>query len=211
MKKNIITLLILIFFATPGFSLPMVQDSLQQEANKQLEACATFDWISKTQMQRDANIKQIQSILFDNKTIPTFTKKEFKNKYKEFKKNANYLKDYEEISGGKKEDAEKYYCGFFINKLMIAYGIQYKNNMKNIYYYDAMGNLRWIDVFSENYPKFPYWSYQYYRNGEFIAAYYYVSNDDQYVYDSNKNFRGRWYKERLYNRKAKIIMTRTNW
>lgn len=204
MKKIIISIL-LTFLALPVFSQP-------SENTKPLECEISFDWISKTQLQRDENIKQIQNILFNDKTALDYSKKEFRKKYSAFWKDKDFLKNYEDISlHNKKEDADKYYCGFYWEKLLIAYGIQYKNNMKNIYYYDAMGNLRWVDVFSNDYPKFPYWSHQYYRNGDLVAAYYYVSNYDQYVFDTNKKFKGRWYKEKMYNKNAKVIMTRSNW
>lgn len=177
-----------------------------------LECGITFDWISKTQIQRDENIAQIQNILFSDKTEIKYTKKEFKSEYSEFFKDKDSRQNYIEISKGKKEDAEKYYASFNLkNGLLIAYGIQYKKNMKNIYYYDAMGNLRWVDVFSGSYPEFPYWSYQYYRTGELVAAYYYVSDYDQYIFDPNKKFKGRWYKEKMYNKNAKVIMTRSSY
>ena len=176
-----------------------------------LECGVTFDWISKTQIQRDENIAQIQNILFSEKTHAKYTKKEIKSQYLEFFKDKDARQNYIEISNGKKEDAQKYYCAFYWKNFLVAYGIQYKNNMKNIYYYDAMGNLRWVDVFSDNYPKFPYWSYQYYKTGELVASYYYVSEYDQYIFDPNKKFKGRWYKENMYNKNAKIIMTRSNY
>ncbi len=195
----------------PAFSTPIVETPVSLDEMKPIEIGVTFDWISKSQLQRDENIKQIQDILFSETSAEKYSKKEFKKKYTDFWKNKNYLQDYTEISNGKKEDTDKNYCGFYWNKMLVAYGIQYKNNLKNIYYYDSMGGLRWIDTFSDNYPKFPYWSYQYYRNGKLVAAYYYESAYDQYVFDPDKKFKGRWYKDKLYNRNAKVIMTRTNW
>lgn len=201
----------LLLFASPVFSEPIVNTPASLDEVKPFEIGVSFDWISKTQLQRDENIKQIQNILFTDKTTVKYPKKTFKEMYKTFWRDKDYLNTYEAISNGKKEDDQKHYCGFFVKKLLIAYGFQYKNNMKNIYYYDAMGHLRWVDVFSAEYPKFPYWSYQYYRNGELVAAYYYISDYDQYVFTPDKKFKGRWYKEKMYNRNAKVIMTRSNW
>lgn len=197
--KKILTILILFLFALPAIS-------------QTIEGGVSFDWISKTQLQRDENISQIKNILFTDNTVINFPNKEFKTKYKKFLKDKDNRENYVEISKGKKEDKDKNYSGFFLkNGLLLAYGIQYKNNMKVIYYYDAMGNLRYIDTFSANYPKFPYFSYQYNMKGDMVAAYYYVSDYDQYVFAPNKTFKGRWYKEKLYNRKAKVIMTRSNY
>ncbi len=208
MKRRILALIALMFL-----TLPVYSQSTQnvQEDSKPLECGVTFDWISKTQIQRDENIAQIQNILFSDKIKTKYNKKEIKSQYAEFFKDKDARQNYIEISNGKKEDAQKYYCAFYWKNFLVAYGIQYKNNMKNIYYYDAMGNLRWVDVFSDNYPKFPYRSYQYYRTGELVASYYYVSEYDQYIFDPNKKFKGRWYKENMYNKNAKIIMTRSNY
>jgi len=203
-KRRIITLFIAMLFALPVFS--QVED-----VAKPLEVGISFDWISKSQIQRDETISQIQGILFKDDTLLKFSKNEFRTQNAEFLKDKDSLKNYEDISNGKKEDNDKYYCGFYWNKFLIAYGIQYKNNMKNIYYYDVMGKLGWVDYFSDNYPNFPYFSYQYKNNGKLVAAYYYVSAADQYVFNPDKKFLGRWYKEKLYNKNAKVIMTRTNW
>lgn len=210
MRKKILTLILFMFLGLPVFSSPVVETPISFDEAKPLEIGVTFDWVSKSQLQRDENIKQIQDILFSEKT-GELNRKEFKKEYSAFWKNRNYTNDYEEISKGKKEDADKYYCGFYWNKLLVAYGIQYKNNLKNIYYYDSLGSLRWVDIFSDSYPKYPYWSYQYYRTGKMAAAYYYVSDFDQYVFGTDKSFRGRWYKDKLYNKNAKVIMTRTSW
>lgn len=211
MKKIFLFFVFSIIFVMPAFAESVKKSQINIDESKPLEIGISFDWISKTQLQRDENIKQIQNTLFADNTITKYSKNDFKSKYSEFLKEKDYVNLYDEISQGKKEDAQKYYCGFYVGKLLIAYGIQYKNNLKNIYYYDALGNLRWLDTFSDNYPNFPYLSYQYYRDGRLVAAYYYISEYDQYVFDENKKFKGRWYKENMYNKNAKIIMTRTNY
>lgn len=209
MKKILIVLAL--FVAMPAFSTPAIETPYNYQESKPFEVGVTFDWISKSQMERDQNIKEIKDLLFKEDTVLKYKRKDFKAQYAPYWKNKDYLKDYEDISNGKREDAEKNYCGFYMGKILVAYGIQYKNKMDSIYYYDALGNLRWVEVFSSSYPNYPYWSYEYDRSGSMIAAFYYVSADDQYIYNPDKEFRGRWYKENMYNRKAKIIMTRTNW
>lgn len=210
MKKTIITIL-LIFLALPAFSSPIVETPISIEDNKPIETGISFDWISKTQIQRDENISQIQNILFNEKTVLKYPKKEFRQQHADFWKDKDFLKNHEDIINGKKEDADKYYCGFYLKKLFIAYGIQYKNNMKNIYYYDAMGDLRFVDYYSESYPKFPYYALQYDTSGKLIGTIYFVSKYDQYIFRPDKTFRGRWYNENMYNRNAKVILTRSNY
>lgn len=205
MRRLYFLLSLLLLFALPAFSQ-------QIETIKPLECKIEFDWISKTQLQRDDNIKQIQDILFNEKTILRYPKKEFKAQNEMFLKDKASTLHYLDISNGKKEDKDKYYAGFFLkNGLLIAYGIQYKNNLKNIYYYDAMGHLRFVDYYSDTYPKFPYYALQYNAIGKLIGTIYFVSDCDQYIFNPDKTFKGRWYKENMYNRNAKIVLTRSNY
>ncbi len=212
MKKIVISILLL-FLALPVFAEPIIEDMVPGIQDvKPIECEVTFDWISKTQLQRDENIKQIQDILFNEKTVLKYDKKEFRAKYKEFYKDKNSMQNYMDISNGKKEDKDRYYAAFFLkNGLLIAYGIQYKNNMQNIYYYDAMGHLRFIDIYSETYPNLPYYALQYSTSGKLIGTIYFVSVYDQYIYSPDKSFKGRWYKENMYNKKAKVILKRSNY
>ena len=62
--KKVIILLVFILLASPSFA-------------KTIECGVDFDWISKTQLQRDENIAQIQNILLSNPTIAKYPKKEF--------------------------------------------------------------------------------------------------------------------------------------
>lgn len=213
MKKVIISIL-LIFFALPSFAVEatIIKHSEPEAEVKPLECEITFDWISKTQLQRDENIKQIQDILFNEKTVLKYPRKEFRTKNAEFLKDKDSMQNYMDISNGKKEDADKYYGGFFLKGgILYAYGVQYKNNLKNIYYYSPLGSLIYIETYSENYPKLPYYSLQYDTNGKLIGTIYYVNAYDQYIYNPNKSFKGRWYKEKMYNRNAKVILTRSNY
>ena len=210
-RKFIKNLSIIIFILLALLTLPVFSQNTE-EITKPLEIGVSFDWISKTQIQRDENISQIQKVLFNEKTILKYPKKEFKIQNAKFSKDKNSMQNYVEIKKGKKEDPQKYYAGFYsTGGLLLAYGIQYKSNMKNIYYYDALGNLRFIDFYSETYPKFPYYALQYNTTGRLIGTIYFVSDYDQYIFNSDKSFKGRWYKEKMYNRNAKIIMTRSNY
>lgn len=203
--KKIITLLFFLFIWLPAFSQ-------QIQENKPLECGVTFDWITKTQLQRDENIAQIQNILFNEKTVLKYPKHEFKEQYKSFLKDHEHEQHYIDISNGKKEDSDQYYAGFYTRAgLLIAYGVQYKNNMKNIYYYDTFGHLRFVDIYSDSYPKFPYYALQYDMSGKLIGTIYFVSNYDQYIFNPDQTFKGRWFKENMFNRNAKIILTRTNY
>lgn len=199
MKKFLILLLSLILF--------QVNASFAET----IEGGISFDWISKTQMERDENINFVRDEVFTNNLVTSYGKKFFRSLYSDKMKDADRINNYNEISNGKTEDIDKNYCGFYWKKYLIVYGIQYKNKPDENFYYNVMGNLKWIDKYSSNYPNFPYVSYQYDTSGNLKAVYYFNSSYDQYIFDENGKFQGRWYKDKMYDRKAKVIMTRTNW
>lgn len=171
----------------------------------------SFDWISKSQMERDENISTVKNLLFDSQIVKNYGRRYMKTVYKNYLRDKDYVLNYSEVSQGKTEDVSRNYCAFYWKKYLIAYGIQYKKNPGKNYYYDAMGHLKWVDIFSEEYPHFPYKTYQYEMNGKLKAVYYYTASYDQYIFDEKGNFQGRWYKDKMYDRKANVIMTRSNW
>lgn len=170
-----------------------------------------FDWLDISQVDRDSVIEKYKSELFGVDTIYKFNKKEFRAEYKNFLKDADYKRHYMLVRSNVKETDSENLCGFYKGNLLISYAIQYKNDLRSVYYYDALGNLRYVDKFSENYPNFPYMSKQYKANGELVSAIYFMSHDMQYMYNHNAEFQGAWYKNKMYDRHAKQVLTRTNW
>ena len=113
--------------------------------------------------------------------------------------------------GVKKTDIARL-AGFYLGneKLLIAYAIQYNANPKTIYYYDTLGNLRYVDILSDNYPNYPYFTHQYRIDGSLAGSVYFKDKDTQYIF-KNEKFSGVWFKNTMFNRKAKKIMTRSNY
>lgn len=170
-----------------------------------------FDWLDITQTGRDAVIERYKSELFGDDTIYKYDKKEFKSEYKDFLKDADYERHYMLTKNNVKETDDENLCGFYRGKVLISYAVQYKNDLRTVYYYDALGHLRYVDKFSENYPKFPYMSKQYRVNGTLVSAIYFMSHDMQYMYNNDGSFNGVWYKDKMYDAKAKQVLTRSNW
>lgn len=170
-----------------------------------------FDWLDITQSGRDAVIEKYKSELFGDETIYKYNKKEFRDEYNDFLKDADFKRHYMLVSNNVKETDTENLCGFYKGKLLISYAVQYKNDLRTVYYYDALGKLRYIDKFSENYPNFPYMSKQYRANGTLVSAIYIMSKDMQYMYNSDGSFKGAWYKDKMYDANAKQILTRSNW
>lgn len=170
-----------------------------------------FDWLDISQIQRDEVIEKYKSELFGEDTVYKYDKKDFRNDYKDFLKDPDYKRHYMLVFQNVTETDTENLCGFYRKKLLISYAIQYKNDLRTVYYYDALGKLRYVDKFSENYPNFPYMSKQYRANGTLVSAIYFISHDMQYMYNSDKSFKGAWYKDKMYDSRAKQILTRNNW
>lgn len=200
MKK--IILILITVFTLPAFA----QDNITIQGN------ISFDWVTKTQLERDENIEQVKKIIYDKSYISKYNKKDFKQTYKNHLKDENYRQHYFDIINGKKENETERMAGFFKfgDRILYAYGIQYKNDPYITYYYDALGNLRYIDKMSENYPNYPYYTHQYRITGELAGSFYFTSYDTQYEFKNGK-FKGIWFKDTMFNANAKKIMTRTNY
>ena len=96
-------------------------------------------------------------------------------------------------------------------KNIYMYAIQDKNDVSKAYYYDALGNLKYVDFIYGEYPDYPYYSIQYKISGKPVSAIYFVSKDCQYLFNPDGEFEGVWYKHNLYNKESEIILTRTTY
>lgn len=211
--KKIIFLLCIIMLGKTSLSADLGQVVVKENtpASVVLTGNLVFDWLDITQSGRDAVIEKYKSQLFGDETVYKYNKKEFRSEYKDFLKDADFKRHYMLVSNNVKETDDENLCGFYKGKLLISYAVQYKNDLKTVYYYDALGKLRYIDKFSENYPNFPYMSKQYRSNGTLVSAIYIMSKDMQYMYNSDGSFKGAWYKDKMYDSHAKQVLTRSNW
>lgn len=178
-----------------------------------LEVSVTFDWLDISQAQRDEQVSYYQNLLFENNSSRIyFTKDEFKKEFAQYFKDKKYKHHYMLTNNGVTEDEEAKYCAFYYKKdVLVMYAIQYKSNPNRAFYYTAFGGLRYTDIMSDEYPKFPYTSMQYDKKGKLSSAIYFVSKDIQYMYNKDKEFQGLWYKDKMYDKKGNQVLTRTNW
>ena len=174
-----------------------------------------FDWVNMQQVKRDKIIELYRAQIFDNNDIEKIDKKAFRTDYKEFLKDGEKIAHYQLAIKNVKETPQANLASFFATfrdkQILYMYALQYKNNLKNAFYYDVLGNLRYVEVMSENYPNFPYHSVQYRNNGTVAGTIYFESQDTQYAYDREGNFKYLWHKSKMYDRNGKEIMSRTNW
>lgn len=211
MKNTFLLFIFLLTFCvTTVYSQSKPIQILQEETNEPVKLEISFDWVNMSQVQRDEKIKKYHDILFfdDNSKV---SKKNFKNQYKDFKKDLERKEHYRRAKNGVIELEDCFLCAFFKNDILIIYGVQYKKDLRHAYYYDGFGNLRYVDIMSGEYPNFPYTSKQYRNTGKLVSAIVFENHDVQYMYNPNGTFRGLWYKEKMFDEKGKQILTRTNW
>ena len=179
--------------------------------NTVLRGSVEFDWVNMSQIQRDDAIENYKNILFGEKENQNYKRKDFRAKYDAYLKDENFRLNYVLLKNNVKETQDAEFCAFYHKNLLYMYAIQYKKNPRQVFYYSGLGTLRYVDEISDNYPGFPYASRQYRANGKLAGAIYFESKDLQYVFKPNGDFKGVWYRDKMFDEKAKLILTRTNW
>lgn len=177
-----------------------------------LQAGVTFNWDKITQAERDEDVNQIRQIIFGDSQEKKRLKG-FKDKYKDYLKDKDYKKHYMVAAAGYKEYKDFNISAMYLKRMssLYMYALQPKNDVKTIYYYDAMGNLRYVDDIKGNYPEFPYFTEQYRRSGKLAGVSYFTSKETQYIFKPDGKFRGVWHKEKFYDEAGKVIMQRSNY
>ncbi len=209
--KRFLVILFVLLLGKVSLAADFDQVTQQETTQTPLVANIVFDWLDINQVERDAVIAKYKAELFKDDTVYKYNKKEFRKDYKDFLKDSDYKRHYMLVSNDVKETNDENLCGFFRRNVLISYAIQYKNDLRTVYYYNAFGKLIYVDKFSENYPNFPYMSKQYRANGTLVSAIYFMSHDMQYMYNKDQSFKGAWYKNKMYDNRAKQVLTRNNW
>lgn len=169
-----------------------------------------FDWINKSEVEKEAIISEVRDIIFEN---PVEKQKDFKSQFKDKLKDKDHWDNYMAASSGYKEFNGNNISAFYYKKMknIYMYAIQDKKDVSKAYYYDALGNLKYVDFIYGEYPDYPYYSIQYKISGKPVSAIYFVSKDCQYLFNPDGEFEGVWYKHNLYNKESEIILTRTTY
>jgi len=199
MFKN---LLLFLFFT---ISLPVFAD-----LDNIIVGNIQYDWIDKDELAKEEMIQEVRDIVFSEKLE---NRKDLKKLFHDKLKDKNHIENYKAASEGLKEYKENYISAFFYKKMpyLYMYGLQDKKDLSTAFYYDAAGNLRYVDFIDGFFPDYPYSAIQYRISGKPVSAIYYVSKDCQYLFKPDGEFEGVWYKHKLYNTKNKIILTRTTY
>ena len=170
-----------------------------------------YDWINKPYVEKQVIIDEIRDIIFKDGEIPK--NKDLKKEFKDLIQDKEYKKHYIAASAGLKEYENYNISAFYYKKQkhIYMYALQDKQDLSKIFYYDALGNLRYIDFIQGEFPDYPYYAIQYRITGTPVSAVYNVSKDTQYLYNPDSSFKGVWYKHNLYDENSKIILKRTTY
>lgn len=163
-----------------------------------------LDWSLLNDTAREQLITELREKLFQNVEY-----KIDKQQFEEHKKDKNKKENKLAIKYKMQKIDDRKLAAFFVfKKILYMYAIQYESDKKHAYYYDALGNIRYIDIYDKPYDEYPNISRQYNSKGKLESISYNLSEYDQYVFEDNGEFYGRWYKDKCYDKKAKVIMTR---
>ena len=178
--------------------------------NDVLIADVTYDWINKSEVEREAIIQEVKDIIFEQ---PVVKQNDFRSQFKDKLKDKNYLENYMAASAGYKEYKGNNISAFYFKKMksLYMYALQDKKDVSKAFYYDALGHLKYVDFIYGEYPDYPYYSIQYRITGTPVSAIYFASKDCQYLFTPKGDFEGVWYKHNLYNKKSEVILKRTTY
>ena len=169
-----------------------------------------YDWLDKDIIEKEAIIEEVKDIIFEKELtkIPNI-----KSNFKDYVKDKNYKEHYLVASAGYKELNDYNISAFYFKNMkhIYMYGLQDKKDVSKAYYYDTFGNLQYVDYINGSFPEYPYYAIQYRVSGTPVSATYFASEDCQYIFKPNGEFKGVWYKHNLYDRKNKIILRRSTY
>lgn len=188
----------------------LAQPAVFASFNDVLIADVTYDWINKSEVEREAIIQEVKDIIFEQ---PVEKQNDFRSQFKDKLKDKNYLENYMAASAGYKEYKGNNISAFYFKKMksLYMYALQDKKDVSKAFYYDALGHLKYVDLIYGEYPDYPYYSIQYRITGTPVSAIYFASKDCQYLFTPKGEFEGVWYKHNLYNKKTEVILKRTTY
>lgn len=219
MKKIFISLFLVFACSCSAYSFqeifveekPPVATSCPENTKIQSKE-VNFDWFEINSDVKDERIQRYKDIIFGENSKINLTKEEFNKELSKYKKDKEYKHHYMLANNGVTQDEDAKYNPFYYrNNTLIIYAIMYNNDIHHALYYTPYGKLYYVDITSDDYPNFPYYSMQYDRKGNLKSAIYFESHDLQYMYNSKKEFIGIWYKDKMYNSEGKQISTREGW
>lgn len=189
MLKRIFILLFLISFISNTVSAEVFQYVGQD-----------FDWAILSPKEKNERVTDIFKTMFPTGTITSYSRKVFKETFKNHLKDRNSKTHYDAIVAGYKEyksvKLEPYY--YKNTDCIYMYALQYKNDLTKTYYYSVLGNLKFVDMRYGDLENCPCYIKKYGKDGKLKRAAYIQNKDIIYVFNSKGKFEGVQYKSTMY-------------
>ena len=159
-----------------------------------------FDWAILSQKEKNERVSNIFKILFPTGQITNYSKKEFRELFKNNLKDKDAKIHYDAMIAGYKEYKNVKLEPYFYKNTgcLYMYALQYKNDLSKTFYYTVLGNLKYVDLRYGDYVNAPCYIKKYDKNGKFQKAVYIQTKDIMYTYSSKGEFEGIQYKSTLY-------------
>ena len=219
MKKIFASLFLIFAFAGSSFAFedvfveekpPVASQEMKPEQVQITEV--PFDWFDIGEAEKSQRTEEYKNIIFGENSAINLTKEKFNKELAKYKKDKNFKHHYMLANNGVTQDEDAKYNPFYYKRdTLVIYAIMYNNDIHHALYYNPYGKLYYVDITSDNYPNYPYYSIQYDRKGNLKSAIYFASHDIQYMFNPQKEFIGIWYKDKMYNKDGKQISTREGW
>ncbi len=218
MKKIFASLFLIFAFCgcSFGFEEIFVEEKppvvSQETPQTQTYTEVPFDWFELELDNKSKRINEFREIIFGESSKINLTKAEFNKALSKYKKDKQFKHHYMLANNGVTQDEDARYNPFYYkNNVLVIYAIMYNNDIHHALYYNPYGRLFYVDITSDAYPSFPYYSIQYDRKGNLKSAIYFASHDIQYMFNPKREFIGIWYKDKMYDAHGKQISTREGW
>lgn len=114
----------------------------------------------------------------------------------------NYIENYSALLKGATKFNDRT-LAIFSDK---TYAINYNNDKKHVWYYDANGNLINVEIKSSTI--YPYKTYKFNPDGELVNMTMRVSEDETFIFNPFGKLLGHWIKQNCYDENGNVIMTR---
>ena len=122
--------------------------------------------------------------------------------FKKYMQDPNFEENKAAIAAGK-ADLEDRKIGWFSDG---GYGVVYKKNKYNVYFYDKLGRLTEMDIRSSL--VCPTKTYKYNSNGELENVVFNVSVKEAYIYKMNGELEAHWIGSNCYDQNGNLILNR---
>lgn len=192
MKKIFLNLFIII-----GLTLTMVKPAFAEVFDY---VGTDFDWLFLTNIERKERVTNIFNTMFPKGYVTNFPKNLLKSKLSKYLKDTDYKIHYDAVCAGYTHYRDVNLQPFFLgkSKYVYMYALQYDKAPQKIFYYDAMGRLKFVDFRYGGFPEYPFYTKKYAINGKLIRAMYLQSPDTMYIYSNKGSFIGVKYKSTIY-------------